>query len=260
MKISIITVVYNNPKVFEALDSILSQRLEEDDNLELIVIDGGSNDGTVEILEKYRNRIDVLLSEPDDGIYDAMNKGIKVSDGDIIGTLNSDDIYQDEASLSAILQSFKESDAQIVFGDLVYVRETDPSVIVRYWKSRPYTEGLFERGWMPPHPTFFVRKQVYLDHGCFDLRFRLASDFELTMRFLAKAKVLSLYIPRIIVRMRMGGATNNSLINILKGNLESYRACKKNNLKVSLLFVVFKILSRIPQFFKRPNAVIMEKQ
>ncbi len=253
MKISIVTVVHNDPRVGAALDSILAQRLEPGDELELVVIDGGSNPDTLAVLEGYRSRLAVFLSERDGGIYDGMNKGIERATGDIIGTLNSDDLYQDECVLATVLEAFRGSDAQAVYGDLVYVRGDDPFKVVRYWKSEAYRDGLFERGWMPPHPTFFVRRQVYEQHGRFDLEFRLASDFELTMRFLAKARVRFQYVPKVLVRMRLGGTTNNSLRNILKGNLESYRACKKNGLDVSRLFIARKILSRVPQFFRKPE-------
>ena len=153
MKISIVTVVYNNPQVGEALDSILAQHLDPGDELELVVIDGGSSDETLDVLERYRSRLGVFVSERDGGIYDGMNKGIERATGDIIGTLNSDDLYQDDRVLATVLEAFRDGDAQVVYGDLVYVKADEPSKIVRYWKSRPYEEGLFERGWMPPHPT-----------------------------------------------------------------------------------------------------------
>ncbi|MBL0313365.1 MAG: glycosyltransferase [Holophagaceae bacterium] len=254
MKISIITTVYNHPRVIEALDSVLAQRLDPGDELELVVIDGGSTDGTLSRLEGYRSRVAVFLSEKDSGIYDGMNKGIERASGDIIGILNSDDLYEDDHALATVLEIFHSSDAQVVYGDLVYVREDDPSKVVRYWKSSPYEDGLFERGWMPPHPSFFVRRQVYEQHGCFDLAFQLASDLDLMIRFLVKARMRFQYVPKVLVRMRLGGASNKSVRNIIKGNLEGYRACKKNGLKVSLLFFVHKIISRIPQFFMRPTA------
>lgn len=251
MKISIVTVVYNNPLVSEALDSILAQRLDPGDELELVVIDGGSSDRTIDILNSYKTRLDVCLSERDAGIYDGMNKGLERASGDIIGTLNSDDLYQDGQVLAKVLKSFRESSAQVVYGDLVYVRKDNPAKVVRYWKSRPYEDGLFEKGWMPAHPTFFVRKEVYQLHGRFDLNYSLAADFELTMRFLAKARVAFQYVPEVFVRMRLGGATNNSLKNILKANLESQRACRKNGLVVTPWFMFQKVLSRVPQFFRR---------
>jgi glycosyltransferase involved in cell wall biosynthesis len=237
--------------VGEALDSILSQRLEAGDELELVVIDGGSKDETLEVLERYRDRIAAFVSEPDGGIYDAMNKGLGLATGDIIGTLNSDDLYQDDRVLATVLETFKGGDAKLVYGDLVYVRRSAPDRVVRYWKSKPYREGLFERGWMPPHPTFFVRREVYQEHGLFDLGYRLGADFELTLRLLAKARLPFRYIPRILVRMRLGGATNNSVRNIIKANLECQRACKKNGLDIPWWFIPRKVLSKLSQFMKR---------
>ncbi|HJU84226.1 MAG TPA: glycosyltransferase family 2 protein [Holophagaceae bacterium] len=253
MKVSIVTVVYNNPMVGEALDSILAQKFEGE--LELVVIDGGSTDGTLEVLERYRDRVAVLVSERDKGIYDGMNKGLSRATGDIIGTLNSDDLYFDDRALDSVVKAFEANDVDAVYGDLVYVRREEPGRVVRYWESRPYQDGLFERGWMPPHPTFFVRREVYARHGLFDLEYRLASDFELMMRFMAKARIRTVHIPRVLVRMRLGGATNKSLRNILKGNLEGYRACRKNGLKAPVWFIPRKILSKVPQFFKKmPDA------
>ena len=248
------TVVYNNPMVGDALRSILGQQLDSSDELELVVIDGGSTDGTLDVIEGFHGRLGVFVSGPDKGIYDAMNKGLQLASGEVIGTLNADDLYQDDRVLATVLDAFRGGQAEVVYGDLVYVKKNDASSVVRFWKSNPYKHGAFERGWMPPHPTFFARRQVYERHGNFDLEFRLASDFELTMRFLAKAQVQSLYIPKVFVRMRMGGATNNSVRNVLEGNLESYRACKKNGLHVSPLFILRKILSRLPQFFIKSRA------
>ena len=230
MKLSIVTVVLNNPHVAGALDSILAQRFEGE--LELIVVDGGSTDGTLKILEGYRDRLAVLVSEPDQGIYDAMNKGIARATGDIIGTLNSDDLYFDDQALQAVVAAFQNAEVDAVYGDLIYVRREEPDKVVRYWQSRPYEDGLFERGWMPAHPAFFVRREVYDQHGVFDLDFRLAADFELLLRLMAKGRIRAVHVPRVLVRMCLGGATNKSLRNILRGNLESYRACRKNGLKV----------------------------
>lgn len=252
MKLSIVTVVLNNPEVARALDSILAQRFEGE--LELIVIDGGSTDGTLTVLEGYRNRLAVLISEPDLGIYDAMNKGIALATGDIVGTLNSDDLYFDDQALDAVATAFQSHEVEAVYGDLIYVRRERLDRVVRYWKSQPYENGLFERGWMPAHPAFFVRRKVYARLGLFDLEFRLAADFELLLRFMAKGRIRTQYIPKILVRMCLGGATNKSIRNILQGNLESYRACKKNGLKAPIWFIPRKILSRIPQFFQaRPH-------
>ena len=255
MKISVVTVVYNNILVGEALDSIIAQRLEPGDELEIVVIDGGSTDGTLSVLDSYRDRLAVYLSEKDNGIYDGMNKGLERTTGDIIGTLNSDDLYDNDSVLADVIKSFRESNAGIVYGDLVYVKKKNPAKVVRYWISNPFCDGLFEKGWVPPHPTFFVHKEVYAKYGRFDLKYRLAADFELMVRFLAKARVKSMYVPKLFVRMRLGGATNKNIGNIIKGGLECQNACVVNGLIVPIWFIPRRWLSRVPQFFKRVGSV-----
>ena len=251
MKISIITVVLNAATTVEdTLRSVASQTYPE---IEHIVVDGGSTDGTLEIIQRHRDRIATLISEPDRGIYDAMNKGIAVATGDIIGTLNADDIYADEQVLEKIARVFTDPAIGACHADLVYVARADLDKIIRYWKSCPYTDGLFEKGWLPAHPTFFVRRALYRRYGGFDLKFRFQADFELTMRLLAVHKVRSVYLPEVIVKMRMGGVSNRSVWNVIKGNLEAYRACRLHGLRVTPLFVVRKVVSRLPQFFNRPE-------
>lgn len=253
MKISIITVAYNAASTIEeCLQSVAGQSY---DDIEHIVIDGASTDGTVDIIRHYHDQLSVIVSEPDEGIYDAMNKGIGQATGEIIGTLNADDWYADTDVLSRVAEAFNsDSELEAVYGDLVYVAKDDPTRVIRYWKSRSYKDGLFENGWMPAHPTFFVRSDVYQRYGKFDLEFSIQSDFELTMRFMAVNKIKTRYLPGIMVRMRMGGVTNNSVKNVINGNIEAYRACRKNGLDVSPLFVARKILSRIPQFLTRSQA------
>ncbi len=253
MKISIVTVCHNAASTIEeCLQSVAGQSYHD---VEHIVIDGASTDGTMEIIDKYRDQLAVVVSEPDRGIYDAMNKGIGEASGDVIGTLNADDWYADTNVLTRVAETFKSDDRlEAVYGDLVYVAKDDPTRIIRYWKSRPYKEGLFEHGWMPAHPTFFVRSDVYQRFGLFDLEFMIQSDFELTMRFMAVNKIVTRYLPGVMVRMRMGGVTNNSVRNVIDGNIEAYRACRKNGLDVSPLFIARKMLSRIPQFLNRSRA------
>lgn len=250
MKISIVTVCYNSVETIE--DTILSVASQGHRHIEHIIVDGASTDGTLEIIQKYQDRLARFVSEPDNGIYDAMNKGIALASGEVVGTLNSDDVYANNAVLATVAKAFRKPDVDACYGDLVYVDRYDMNKIVRYWKSRPYADGLFERGWLPAHPTFFVRRGVYRRYGGFDLDYKIQSDFELTMRLLAVHKIKSVYIPEILVKMRMGGTTNRRLLNIIKGNIESYHACKKHGLKVNPLFFVVKILSRLPQFFLRP--------
>ena len=252
MKISVITVVRNAARTIkETIASVAGQRHPD---IEYIVIDGASTDGTMEILKQHRDKIARLVSEPDDGIYDAMNKGIALATGDVIGFLNADDFYADETVLEQVAQTLVDPDIDACYADLVYVDSKDPGRVRRYWRSCPYRPGLFERGWMPAHPTFFARRTIYQRYGGFDLKFKLQSDFELTMRFLRVHGVRSRYVPGIWVRMRMGGATNRSVANVIRGNLEAYRACRKHHLGVSPVFVVQKVLSRVGQFLNKPSS------
>lgn len=251
MKISIITVCFNAAETLgEALDSLARQNHPD---IEHIVIDGGSTDGTLDLLKAGRGLVTQWQSAPDRGIYDAMNKGIALASGELVGTLNADDVYADETVLSQAAQAFADPTVDACYADLVYVRRNHPDEVVRYWKSRPYTSGLFERGWMPAHPTFFVRRRIFEQFGAFDLNFPRQADFELTMRFLAVHRIKSAYIPRTWVKMRMGGISNNSVRGVILGNLEAWRACRKNKLDVSPLFVFKKVMSRVPQYFSRPR-------
>jgi glycosyltransferase involved in cell wall biosynthesis len=250
LKVSIITVCYNSSgTISETIASIASQ---EYDNREHIIVDGASKDKTMDIV-KHAPSVTCYISEPDKGIYDAMNKGIKLATGDIIGLLNADDLYADDTVLAQVATAFQDSTVQACYADLVYVDKKDTSRVIRYWKSQPFCAGLFQKGWMPAHPTFFVRRDVYEQWGDFNLNFPRQADFELTMRFLEIHQIKSVYIPKIWVRMRTGGASNNSIKGIVKGNLEAYRACKLHQLAVGPFFIARKILSRIPQFFSRPE-------
>ena len=253
MKVSIITVTFNSVSVInDCLDSISSQ---EYNNIQHIVIDGASTDGTLSILESKHSQISTLISKPDNGIYDAMNKGIRIATGDIIGFLNSDDFYANNKVISKVVREFeRDSLLDACYSDLIYVDQLKISKIVRYVKSSEFNIGLFSKGWCPPHPTFFVRRSVYERLGIFDLNYHIASDVDLMMRFLEKHKIKSKYIPEVWVKMRMGGTTNKNLKNIWLQNKEIIHSFNKNNLSVNLLkFLVFKIISRILQFFKRSS-------
>lgn len=250
MKISIITVCYNSAATIRnTIDSIASQQYSDREH---IVVDGASQDGTMEII-KNASSVAQYVSEADKGIYDAMNKGIKMSTGEIVGILNSDDYYADDTVLGQVAEVFKNPEIQACYADLVYVDQQDTSRVVRYWRSRDFEPGLFKSGWMPAHPTFFVRRKVYEQYGDFDLSYPRQADFELTMRLLEVHKIRAVYVPRIWVKMRVGGASNNSFIGVLKGNLEAYSACKKHDLGVDCFFIPRKIFSRVPQYFRRPK-------
>ena len=234
----------------ECLNSVDSQ---SHNNIEHIVIDGASTDGTLTLLNSKKDQLSILVSESDDGIYDAMNKGIKLAKGDIIGFLNSDDFYANNEVISKVVSEFKkEPSLDACYADLIYVNQSNKSKIVRNFKSSEFKQGLFSKGWCPPHPTFFVRRSVYEHYGNFDLNYHIASDVELMMRFLEIHKVKSLYVPEIWIKMRMGGTTNQNLKNIWLQNKEILNSFYKNGLYINpISFFIYKIISRLKQFFLR---------
>jgi len=251
MKISIITVVRNNiSTISDTINSVVSQNYK---NIEYIIIDGGSTDGTLSLLKSRSNQLSVLVSEPDEGIYDAMNKGIELAKGDIISFLNSDDFYVNNKIISKVASEFiKDPFLEANYADLVYVDPIDTTKIVRYFKSSEFKKGLFLKGWCPPHPTFFVRKSVYKRYGNFNLNYNLASDVDIMMRFLEKYKIKSLYTPETWVKMRMGGVSNKNLKNVWLQNKEILSSFHKNGLKVNpIAFFIHKIISRTKQYIKK---------
>lgn len=247
MKVSIITVVLNNKDCMEdCIRSVLSQTYP---NIEHVVVDGGSTDGTLDIIARYDRLLTKWISEPDKGLYDAMNKGIRMATGDIVGILNSDDYYANSNIIEKVVQTMSDPSIEACYGDLVYIDRHNPGNIVRYWQSKPYESGLFKIGWAPPHPTFFVRRSIFERFGAFDLQYRLAADFELLVRLLERYKIQSLYLPDVITKMRTGGVTNRSYANIIRQNIEILQACKENKVKVSLMgFITEKLLNRHRQF------------
>lgn len=249
-KISVITVSYNSSQtILDTLRSVASQTYP---NVEHLVIDGLSIDNTVKLVEENRHLNLVLFSELDLGIYDAMNKGLARASGEIIGFLNADDFFADANVLRRIAKAFEvDPHIEACFGDLVYVTE-DSLNIERYWKSRPYEIGCFARGWSPAHPTFYIRRSALIRLGHFDLTYRLAADTEFMMRYLECGSVRSVYIPRVQVRMRIGGVTNQSWRNIASQNREILQALKKNCIPYSLpSFVLHKLASRFWQRLAR---------
>jgi len=248
--LSIVTVVYNNRKCIE--DAIQSVKSQKYSNIEHIVIDGNSNDGTKEYLQSLGDTIK-LVSEPDKGIFDAMNKGLKLCTGTYIGLLNSDDVYASNMALSDVVATFEANHVDAVYGDLVYVDPIHTEKINRYWKSGNYDVRKFKWGWMPPHPTFFLRKSCYDQHGYFDLSLsKVSADYEIMLRMLYKYKHKAAYLPQILVRMRSGGNSNSSLLKRFKGNMEDRMAWKNNQLTPNPLTLTLKPLRKIGQFFLRP--------
>ena len=252
LKISIITVSYNSEKTLKiTLNSVKDQTYKK---IEHIIIDGNSADKTVSIAKQYPH-ISKIISKPDNGIYDAMNKGLKIATGDIICFLNSDDFYASNNVLSSVNKIFIDNPSvDACYSDLIYVDSLNTSKIIRYWKSGNFNFGSFAKGWCPPHPTFFVRRSMYEYFGNFDLNYHLASDVELMMRFLEVQKINARYIPELWIKMRLGGTTNKNLRNILIQNKEILHALKNHNLSVNWIsFFVYKIINRGLQFLKRPN-------
>lgn len=247
MKVSLITATYNSERTLS--DTLESVEVQTYPYIEHIFIDGGSSDRTLQLINAYKSEDKVLISESDRGIYDAMNKGIQRATGEIVGIINSDDVYYDNNVIREVVRYFEtDPELHIVYGDLIYVKNNDMSKVVRKWKSMPYYSKFFERGNVPPHPTVFLRKEVYQTAGTFDLRYHLASDYEFMLRILKKFEFRSLYIPRLMVKMRLGGATNRSLKNILDGNKEIVTAWKNNGLKLPVFFIPLKIFKRLSQF------------
>lgn len=251
MKISVITVCFNSAEtIADTLKSIVNQTHED---IEQIVVDGGSNDSTLALVRDQALPGVIVISEPDKGIYDAMNKGIAVATGDVIGFINSDDFYPSPGVLAVVASAFEFSGADCCYGDLCYVQQEDVSKIVRFWRSSPFASGKFSRGWCPPHPTFFVRREVYERLGGFDLSFKIGVDIELMARYLEVGRISNHYIPKVLVHMRMGGTSNRSLSNIVKQNLEIRRGFLALGLEFSWWrFMGNKVVSRALQFVKRP--------
>ena len=248
-KVSIITVCYNSAKTIEnTIESVINQTYE---NIEYIIVDGLSTDNTLEIVNKYKDKIVKVVSEKDKGLYDAINKGIDLATGDIIANLNSDDFYIDNNVIAEVVAKMEESKSDTLYADLYYVDAIDTNKVVRNWVSGAYKKGLFFKGWMPPHPTFFVRKKVYDKYGKFNLELKSAADYEIMLRFIHKHECSISYLPRVVVRMRIGGVSNVNLINRIKANREDKRAWEMNGLKPKPYTLIFKPLSKIMQFVKK---------
>jgi glycosyltransferase involved in cell wall biosynthesis len=251
LKISIITPVYNNRETVEdCLRSVLSQTYP---NIEYLVIDGGSTDGTLRVIEAYRSKIARLVSEPDRGIYSALNKGLRLATGEVIGVLHSDDFYAHRRVLQKVTEAFGKSSADSVYADLKYVDKNNPNRVIRSWKSSTFTPGKFRYGWMPPHPTFFAKKRIFENYGGFNESLRIAADYELMLRFLEKHRISTYYLPEFLVHMRVGGISNRGLKNILLKSREDLLAWKLNHLNSSFYTIPMKNLLKIPQFIVKES-------
>jgi glycosyltransferase involved in cell wall biosynthesis len=249
MKISIITVTYNSSEtIIDTLNSIKEQSFR---NIEYIIIDGNSKDNTLSIISEYDHIISKVVTEPDAGIYDAMNKGIKLATGDIIGILNSDDIYDNSNVIESVIQVFESDNAiDAVYGNLSYFRTAQPTKIVRFWKSLPFYDNFFEDGYVIPHPTLFVKRQVYEKIGLYFPDFKISSDYELMLRAFKINQFKPFYLNKNLVKMRMGGRSTKNIQNIILGNQEIYKAWRMNNLSTPLFFYLKRFMFKIKQLHK----------
>ena len=246
MKISIITVVYNGVQTIrQCIESVLGQDYP---SIEYIIIDGNSTDGTQEVIRSYGKAVSKFVSEPDSGIYDAMNKGIQIATGELIGILNADDFYAFPSVLKEVAAQLSSGNYEACYGDLQYVDASNEAIVKRQWNSGKYSSGAFLSGWMPPHPTFFVRKEVYDKFGKFRLDLGSAADYELMLRFIHKNGIRVTYVPKVLVKMRVGGVSNSTLKNRLAANRNDLKAWKINNLRPRFYTLWLKPLRKLIQF------------
>jgi glycosyltransferase len=245
MKISIITACYNSAAtVRDTLTSVASQDYPD---IEHIIIDGASTDNTLSIVNEFPH-VAKVVSEKDKGIYDAMNKGISMTSGDVVGILNSDDVYNNSNVISKVMNEFQHQLADVVYADLQYVQYSDLNKVTRTWHSGSYSKRKFYFGWMPPHPTFFVTKEVYQRVGNFNCSLQSAADYEFMLRVLLKNDFRVRYIPEVLVKMRAGGMSNATLANRLRANKEDREAWRINNIRPYFFTIPFKPLRKVLQF------------
>ena len=248
MKLTIITATFNSAHgINKCMDSILHQDYE---NIEYIIIDGESKDLTLEIIsEKQKTHPSIkLISESDQGIYDALNKGLSAASGDIIGFVHSDDFLESNNIIGDIVSMIKSENLDGVYGDLQYVDKNNTQIVIRNWKSSEFNKSLLKRGWMPPHPTLYLKKEVYENHGLFDLSYKISADYDFMLRVFNDSELKFGYLPKVITRMRVGGASNRSLKTIIRKTKEDYRAIKRNNIG-NFTTLITKNTSKLKQFF-----------
>ncbi|MFH1791567.1 MAG: glycosyltransferase family 2 protein [Candidatus Omnitrophota bacterium] len=248
MRISIITGVRDDRAFIEnCITSVLGQGYRD---VEYIVIDGGSTDGTCDVISRYRDSISKVVFEKDGGIYEALNNGIEIATGEVVGFLHSDDLYAGKGVLEQVAEAFKRSNADSCYGDIVYVGRENTDRVIRYWRNGQYDINRIKKGWSPAHPSLFVRKDVYKKFGKFDTRFKIAADYELKLRLLYRHRISTMYIPQVLIKMRWGGMSTRDLVSILRKSKEDYAICKRYNLP-PFRTVLKKNLRKLPQFLMR---------
>jgi len=248
MKVSIITATYNSESTI--LDTIQSLEGQTYQNIEYIIVDGLSADSTIALIKENCTKVSTFIIEKDKGIYDALNKGLAAATGDIVGFLHSDDLFASSKSVESLVSAFEE-DSDAIYADLEYVAKTNINKVVRLWKSGTYKNSYIKKGWMPPHPTFYMKTELYRKYRGFDLNYKIAADYDSLLRYLWVNKVQVSYLPEVLIKMRVGGASNRNLKNIYQKSLEDIKALKSNNVPVFKALII-KNISKIPQFiFKK---------
>ena len=247
MKVSLITVTYNSSLYLEeCIHSVLDQQFH---NIEHIIIDGGSTDGTLDIIKKYETHIAKWISEKDTGMYNAINKGISMATGDIIGILNSDDMFASNDVIDAIVTCFNEYKLDAVYGDLVYVNKKNTNKVIRLWKGFTYSRFRFNYGWMPAHPTFYIRRELIGDSGGYESHYFTAADYEFMARYLYRYRISARYLPKLFIKMRVGGQSNITIKSRLRANRRDYLAMKKNRIPFPFLASLLKPIIKLHQFY-----------
>lgn len=249
MKVTIITVTYNSDKYLEhCIRSVLGQTYPD---IEYIIIDGKSSDNTPAIIRKYESRIAKWISEPDKGMFDALNKGMALATGDIIGLLHSDDVFASDDAVASVVKAFEEQGTDTLYADLMYVYPEDLDKVYRIWRGKPYNRNLFRRGWMPAHPTFYIRRSLLETYGGYETHYFSSSDYEFMARYLFRYHLSSYYLPKLLIKMRRGGLSNNNLFKRLRANRRDYLAMKRNGIPFSFFVSILKPLSKLHQYYRK---------
>lgn len=248
MRISVITAVHN--RALTLRQAIASVQAQDFHDIEHVIVDGASTDGSLEISKEMRDPRTKLISEPDAGIYDALCKGFDRATGDVLGVMHSDDLFADDGVLSSVADAFEDPSVDAAYGDLEYVTRDDPSRVIRHWRSGEFRPGKLRMGWMPPHPTLYIRRSVLARYGSFDRSYRIAADYEAILRYFKSPGFRAVYIPRVLVKMRVGGESNGRLMKVLLKSREDLRAIRHSGVG-GFGTLALKNLSKLGQFIRR---------
>ena len=248
MRISIITATYNSEKTL--LDTLLSLEKQTHPDIEYIVVDGASKDNTIKLIKSNCTKVSKIICEPDKGIYDALNKGIQAASGDVIGFLHSDDLFAYDDAIADIAKTFEITGCDAIYGDLEYVAQNDTTKRIRLWKSGSFSRFKMKVGWMPPHPSFYMKRECYIQFGSFSLDYRISADYDSLLRYILKQRISIEYLPKVLVKMRVGGISNRSVSSMVKKSMEDIRVMNQNGI-IWPIALVYKNISKLPQFIKK---------